>query len=330
MKLKRGVMQAAELVDLQWINTNPCSISDLKGSVVLVHFWDYSCVNCLRALSYVKVWYGRYGDRGLSVLGIHAPEFSFGKDRDNVARAVDDLGLEFPVASDPAFSTWTAYSNRYWPASYLIDREGFLSDYQFGEGGYESTESVIQTLLRERDPRVVLPKVMETLRPEDSGLLFPRPVSPEINLGYSRGRIGNSEGFARDSVVDYGISANHVKDVYYAQGEFSHEKDCIVHEGSRPGRITLSYDALDVFLVVQPGPEGGDQGFTVEQDGHLLAMDEFGESVSNSTSGPRVEVDAPRVFHVIHNRECSRHRLVLSTNSPGLKFFCFSFVGSCE
>jgi len=329
VKLKRGVMRAAEFADLQWINAKPFSLADLEGRVVLIHFWDYSCINCLRALAYMKVWHGRYGDKGLAVLGVHAPEFPFGKVVSNVARAVDDLGIGFPVANDPEFTTWHAYSNRYWPASYLVDREGFLSDYQFGEGGYEETETSIQTLLREVNPRIILPKVMEALRPEDAGEARLRPVSPEVYLGYSRGRIGNEEGFVPNSVVRYEPPREQVDDVFYAGGEFSNESDCIVHQGDGEGRIMLSYDAMDVYMVVEPGGSGGEQGFTIEHDGRMLARDEFGESVIDSGSGSMIVVDTPRLYHVIHNRDCARHRLVLSTRSPGLRFYCISFVGSC-
>ena len=326
MKLKRGVMRAAEFVDLQWINTEPMSLESLRGNVVLVHFWDYSCINCLRALSYVKVWHGRYGDKGVCVLGVHAPEFVFGRERDNVARAVDDLGVVFPVASDPDFSTWHAYSNRYWPATYVVDQQGYLSDYQFGEGGYDGTERVVQTLLREGSPRVILPKVMEALRPEDTDEHQMGPVSPEVYLGFRRGRIGNEEGFKPGDDVTYAKPLDTVKDVFYAEGTFRNESDCFVHVGHDAGRILLSYDAVDVYLVAEPGDEG-EQVFTVEQDGHVLAADEFGESVSEAAGGPRVQVNAPRLFHLVHNRDCARHRLVLNTRSSGLRFYCMSFVG---
>jgi len=328
VKLKRGIMQAAEFVDLHWINSPPVTLADLKGRVVLVYFWDYTSINCLRALSYVKVWYGRYMDKGLSIIGIHAPEFPFGKDPENVSYAVEELGIEFPVANDPEFATWKEYANRYWPAFYLVDSEGFLSDFQFGEGGYDEIEGGMQSLLRERETKLVLPRVMDALRPEDTGEVRVRPVSPEVYLGYSRGRIGNREGFVPGSNVVYSPTEEEDKDVFYAEGTFGNEAYCVRNEGDDVGRIMLSYDAIDVYLVAEPGLEAGRQGFSVEQDGGPLPLELFGDAAHGGPQGPHVDVDRPGLYHIVHNNDYSRHRLVLSTSSKGLKFFCVSFVSA--
>jgi hypothetical protein len=324
MKLKRGVLQAAELVGLEWISGGPLSLAGLRGQVVLTHFWDYAAVNCVRALPYLKVWHGRYADKGLAILGLHSPEFDFGHDPAIVRGAVEELGLPFPVALDASFATWDAWSNRFWPATYLVDREGFLADYQFGEGGYQETEASIQALLREGNPRLLLPKVIEPLRPEDAGESSPRPISPEIYLGYRRGRIGNPEGFARGRVVRYAAPDRRVRDVYFAVGDFVAHPDSMEHHGSEEGSITFAYDATEVHLVAAPGPEPA--VLVVEQDGAPLTADNAGEAVELVGGEARVVVPVPRPCPLVRNPECGRHTLTVRTRSPGVHLYCIEFV----
>jgi len=330
VKLKRGVMKAPEFRELVWVNSPPLHLGDLQGRATLVHFWDYACINCLHALAYVKVWYGRYASKGLSVVGILAPEFSFGKDFNNVRLAVEELGLQFPVAMDNDFATWDAYSNRFWPATYLVDGTGYLSDYHFGERGYQETEAGIQTLLREQNPRVLLPKVIEPLRPEDCDEATLRPVTPEVYLGYRRGRIGNREGFNPDGSIHYDHPSTFMRDVAYAEGDFRNLPDCLMHLGPDEGSVFLSYEALEVYVVAEPGEDRLQSGFFVEQDGKPLTLAEAGEHLVIGTNEAFVLVDAPRIYHVVRNPRCSRHQITFRTDSPGLKIYCVCFVSCCQ
>ena len=134
-----------------WINSEPLTLEGLRGNVVLVDFWTYSCINCIRTLPYVKDWYGKYADQGLVVIGMHTPEFSFEKERDNVIEAAKRFGLEYPIAQDNDFVTWRAFDNMYWPSKYLFDRNGVIRYTHIGEGAYEETERMIQQLLAEPD-----------------------------------------------------------------------------------------------------------------------------------------------------------------------------------
>jgi thiol-disulfide isomerase/thioredoxin len=136
----------------QWLNSPPLTGEMLRGKVVLVEFWTYGCVNCQRTLPYVKAWSAKYRQDGLLVIGVHTPEFGFEKDRDNVERAVRDLGITYPVVMDNQYEIWNAYKNRYWPAQYLIDAQGRLRHTHFGEGAYQETEQMIQKLLAETQP----------------------------------------------------------------------------------------------------------------------------------------------------------------------------------
>lgn len=324
MKLKRGTLPAADLPGLEWISGGPYTRLDLQGRAVLLHFWDYACVNCLRTLAYLKVWHGRYADRGLTLLGIHSPEFDFGRDPVNVRRAVEELGLPFPVALDASFQTWEAWSNRFWPATYLVDKDGFLSDYQFGEGGYQETEASIQDLLRELNPRILLPRVIEPLRPEDAGDVPLRPISPEIYLGYRRGRIGNAEGFQPGLVVAYRAPARPVRDVYSAAGNFRAHPDCMEHVGEDEGAITFAYDAGEVFLVAAPGPAPA--VLDVWQDGAPLDPQRAGEFVGLAEGASSLVVDRPQAWQLVRNAACERHSITVRTRSPGVRFYCVTFL----
>lgn len=141
---------APELTGItDWINTEPTTLAEQRGKVVLVHFWTFGCSNCVNVRPHVKAWYERYRDRGFEIVGVHTPELAFERDVDNVRRAVADAGITFPVAVDPDFRTWDAYGNRYWPAFYFVDRAGHVRHAQFGEGRYDVAERVIETLLAE-------------------------------------------------------------------------------------------------------------------------------------------------------------------------------------
>lgn len=149
----------------QWLNTPgnaPVDLADLRGQVVLVDFWTYSCINCQRALPHINAWYDSYADAGLEVIGVHTPEFAFERETRNVIAGAEDLGVDHPVAQDNSYSTWTGYRNRYWPAEYLIDADGTVRYLKFGEGDYAITEQHIRDLLREADPDVVLPEPTDT------------------------------------------------------------------------------------------------------------------------------------------------------------------------
>jgi thiol-disulfide isomerase/thioredoxin len=144
---------APELAGISdWINTEPTSLAALRGTVVLVHFWTFACVNCRNLQPHVKAWYARYGGDDFTVLSVHTPELAFERDLDNLRRAIAEKGVRYPVAVDPDFRTWDAYRNRYWPAFYFIDRRGHIRHTQFGEGGYDRAEAVIRELIAEAPP----------------------------------------------------------------------------------------------------------------------------------------------------------------------------------
>ena len=155
MKVEKGKVRAPEIGRV-WLNSSPLSFRQLRGRVVLVDFWDYTCVNCIRTLPYVQAWHERYRDKGLTVIGVHTPEFTFAQYESNVERGIREFGLTYPIVIDSDREIWKAFANRYWPTKYLLDKDGYLRWGHFGEGGYGECEQMIQELLREIDPGILL------------------------------------------------------------------------------------------------------------------------------------------------------------------------------
>ena len=166
MRVEKGKVRAPEIGRV-WLNSTPLSFRQLRGRVVLVDFWDYTCVNCIRTLPYVQAWHEHYRDKGLTVIGVHTPEFTFAQYESNVERGIREFGLTYPIVIDSNREIWKAFANRYWPTKYLLDKDGYLRYGHFGEGGYGECEQVIQELLREIEPAIELPSPMEPVREED-------------------------------------------------------------------------------------------------------------------------------------------------------------------
>src|SRR5687768_14386474 len=242
-------------IDL-WLNSDPLTIDGLRGKVVLIDFWTYSCINCLRTLPHVRAWDEAYRDDGLVVVGVHTPEFAFERDAGNVRRAVRDLGVAYPVALDNSYGTWTAWSNRYWPAKYFVDRRGRLRYAHFGEGGYEESERVLRRLLAE-DPDAEL---------VSEGIADETPTgeqTPETYLGYQRlDRFVGSE-LVPDREAEYAIPEYvPLHGVAYG-GRWTVEDERIV--AGEGARLRLPFHARDVFLVL--GASDGPGTVEVSVDG---------------------------------------------------------------
>ena len=224
-----------------WLNSEPLSLSKLRGKVVLIDFWTYSCINCLRTLPHVKRWAETYRDSGLVVVGVHTPEFAFERVRGNVERAVDSLGIGYPVALDNEYGTWTAWGNRYWPAKYFVDRDGDVRFAHFGEGAYEESENVIRTLLAED----ALPQpVAGSIRDETPT----GPQTPETYLGF-----GRLDRFVGSRIVEgheakYTIPKSVPPDSVAYGGRWTVEEERIV--AGQAARLRLVFHAHEVFLVL--------------------------------------------------------------------------------
>jgi cytochrome c biogenesis protein CcdA/thiol-disulfide isomerase/thioredoxin len=245
-------------IDL-WVNSDPLTMDGLRGKVVLIDFWTYSCINCLRTLPHVRGWDEAYRDDGLVIVGVHTPEFAFERDADNVRRAVRDLGVAYPVALDNAYGTWTAWRNRYWPAKYFVDRRGRLRYAHFGEGGYEESERVLRRLLAEDSDTELVSEGIADETPSGE-------QTPETYLGYERlDRFVGSE-LVPDREAEYAIPDYvPLHGVAYG-GRWTVEDERIV--AGENARLRLPFHARDVFLVL--GTSGGPGRVEISVDGERV------------------------------------------------------------
>jgi len=313
-----------------WLQGGPLKLADLRGRPVLIDFWDYTCVNCLHTLPYVKEWHRRYGPLGLTVVAVHAPEFSFGRESGNVLRAVREHDIQYPVILDNDYAVWQAYANRFWPAKYLIDGNGYLRYYHFGEGAYRDTEEVIQALLRESFPQILLPGVMDPVREEDAPGAVCYRVTPELYLGYQRGVIGNAKDVAPDRAATYRDPGKHMDGAAYLDGDWLLAGEYLARPAGAAGesRLIVPYMAKDVNLVAHPPTYAGAATFQVEQDGAPLPAVDAGDDVVADGANAVLTVDAPRMYRIVSNREIDRHELALTTASDGVALYALTFT-SC-
>jgi thiol-disulfide isomerase/thioredoxin len=331
MQDDQGSVRAPEFPpNVTWLQGGPLKMASLRDHPILVDFWDYTCVNCLRTLPYVKEWHRRYAPLGLTVLGVHAPEFSFARDGGNVLRAVRERGIEYPVALDNDYAIWQAYANRYWPAKYLIDGKGYVRGYHHGEGAYRETEEALQALLRESFPEILLPGLMDPVRDDDKPGAVCYRVTPELYLGYQRGVVGNTAGLAPDKPATYTDPGKHMDGAAYLDGDWLLAGEYLARPAgaSRESRVTVPYMAKDVNLVIHPPTYGGAATISVMQDGAPIAVEDAGGDVVAGGAMSIVTVDAPRMYRLVSNREIDRHELTLATTSDGIALYAFTFT-SC-
>ena len=329
MKVDKGTVRAPEIGRV-WFNSPPLSFRQLRGGVVLVDFWDYTCVNCIRTLPYVQAWHERYGNKGLTVIGVHTPEFTFAQYESNVERGIRKFGLTYPVVIDSNLEIWKAFANRFWPTKYLLDKEGYLRYAHFGEGAYGETEEAIQELLREVDLSLALPEIMKPLRPEDRAGAACYQASPELYLGHARGRLGNQEGYREDQVAEYSFSGTPEPNCFYAKGKWAATAEYFEAVQDGDHRIVLSYSAAGVNLVMA-SPRGPECEVIVTQDGKPLSRTQAAsDTLFRSNRGKDesyIKVEHPRMYSVVDNQEFGEHVLELICPA-GLAAFAFTFT-SC-
>jgi cytochrome c biogenesis protein CcdA/thiol-disulfide isomerase/thioredoxin len=248
--------QAPEFQGIEgWINSEPLTLAALRGKVVVLDFWTYSCINCLRTLPHVKAWYDAYRDDGLVIVGVHTPEFVFERDADNVRRAVRDHGISYPVALDPEFGTWEAWDNQYWPAKYFVDRAGRIRYAHFGEGDYEESERVIRELLAEDQRATVSDEIADET---PSG-----PQTPESYLGYLRLERFLGSTIQPDREAEYEVPRFVPLHGLAYGGQWTVEGERIV--AGEEARLRLHFLGSDVFLVL--GTAGNAERVEVTLDG---------------------------------------------------------------
>lgn len=329
MELEKGKVRAPELGAI-WLNSEPVELRKLRGRAVLVDFWDYTCVNCLRTLPYVVEWHKRYSDKGLSVIGVHTPEFSFAANEKFVRAAVERFGIRYPVVLDNGYAIWHAYANRYWPAKYLIDREGYIRFFHFGEGDYGATEEAIQILVREIFPRIDLPPVMEPVRDTDKPGAVCYRTTPELYLGNKRGKPGNSSGYLNendDRAATYSLPENLDADKMYLAGPWISKEEYLrsAATAESPSSVVLYYTGKEANLVM--APDGEPLEVELLHGGEPLAENELGEDAARDAGGRSiVRVDSPRMYNLVRNPGMKQRLLQLVARRPGLECYAFTFT----
>jgi thiol-disulfide isomerase/thioredoxin len=307
-----------------YINTNPIKISDLKGKVVLIDFWTYSCINCIRTIPYLNAWYEKYADKGLVIVGVHTPEFEFEKNYDNVKAAVEKFGIKYPVVQDNDKGTWEAYQNRYWPHKYIVDDEGYIRYDHIGEGGYADTEKVIQSLLAEhaasKGANITIDKSVSNPQNAQS-VDFGKINTPELYFGYqyARAPLGNLEGFKPDQVVKYTIPTdanNLTPNAIYLEGEWKNNADSMVLQ-SDSGRIMLIYSAKAANIVA-----GGHGQVQVSEDGASVTAKSRGSDVSEDG---QLVINNQRLYNIAKHEQYGEHTLVLDIKGRGFQIYTFTF-----
>jgi cytochrome c biogenesis protein CcdA/thiol-disulfide isomerase/thioredoxin len=285
----------------RWLNISgdrPLSLAALKGKVVLVDFWTYSCINCQRTLPHLEAWYRAYRADGFTVIGVHTPEFAFEHVVSNISTAAGQLGVEYPVAVDNQYATWDAYENSYWPAEYLIDSTGTVRHIDTGEGNYAQSETFIRHLLQAADPRVVLPRATEVpdLTPTEQ-------TTPESYLGYQRAQFVAGETVQEDQMTAYQPSTPVSQDMYAYAGDWSVGKEYAT--AGQSAQLQLQFGAKSVFLVL------GGRGT-------------IGVSVNGQHPRTVVVSGEPRLYQLVGPGPYQQSQLTL-TVSPGIQAYDFTF-----
>lgn len=309
--LLQDLGKAPELiVGGEWFNSPPLTLAALKGKVVLVDFWTYTCINCIRTLPYLKTWHDKYAEMGLVIIGVHAPEFEFEKSTENVKNAIADYELKYPVMQDNGFATWRAYNNRFWPAKYLIDKEGRVRYTHFGEGAYDETESAIQQLLSEGAATVN--------QPIDNPDYQIAARTPELYLGYQRLQsFASPEQVELDTPKNYSIPTNLANNNFAFGGTWT-----MGLERSEPASgssLELNFESKEVFLVMRP--KNGQGRVKVILDGQVVGQGTAGQDALSGEVG----VDTDRLYRLIQLPSAGRHRLRLEFEGEPLELYAFTF-----
>jgi cytochrome c biogenesis protein CcdA/thiol-disulfide isomerase/thioredoxin len=311
-----------------WINSPPLTGPSLRGKVVLIDFWTYSCINCLRSLPYVKRWYDAYHDHGLVVIGVHAPEFAFERDPDNVRRAVTELGIRYPVAIDDDYALWRGFDNQYWPAHYFVDGSGRIRGHHVGEGDYAGSEQVIRELLTAAGngnlpaPVTVSGAALPAAIGIEAAADLDQDRSGETYIGYRRAEgFSSPGGFAQDRARSYGPPPSLRLNAWALAGTWKVDPEKAVLSLA-PGRIEFRFSARDLHLVLGPDAAGKPVRFRVTIDG---AAPESSHGVDVDADGNGV-VREQRLFQLIRQSgSVAEHTFSIEFLDPGVQAYAFTF-----
>jgi cytochrome c biogenesis protein CcdA/thiol-disulfide isomerase/thioredoxin len=305
----------------RWFNSPPLSREQLKGKVVLVDFWTYSCINCIRTIPHVRAWHQRYARDGLVVVGVHAPEFAFERDPANVQKAIADFGIGYPVAMDNKWAIWRAFNNRYWPAHYLVDAQGRIRYHHFGEGGTDKTEAAIRSLLIEAGAMPGAARSVAVATGASAGADFRGIGTRETYLGFGRAdNFVSPGGFARDASKDYATPAALTLGQWGYSGPWtvSYQRGVSSKAGAA---LSIRFKSRDLHLVLGSA-SGKPIRFRITLDGKAPGAD---RGIDIDAAGNGVIRDQ-RLYQLVRHRAGSRERLFTITfDDPGAEAYAFTF-----
>ena len=306
-----------------WINSPPLTFASLHGKVVLVDFWTYSCINCLRTLPYIKAWNEKYKDSGLVIIGVHTPEFAFEKDEANVRKAVKDLGVTYPVPMDNDYKIWRSFNNEYWPADYFIDATGAVRFHHFGEGAYDESEKRIRTLLEEAN-HAPLPQTATAIAASGTEAAADANdvQSPETYVGYARAQnFASPGGFNQDDPQTYRTPDALNLNQWALAGKWKDE-DQVATSLAADDSISYRFHARDLHLVLGPSADGKPIRFRVTLDGQTLGAD---HGVDTDAEGYGV-VTGDRLYQLIRQQGSIHDRTFrIEFLVPGVRAYSFTF-----
>jgi thiol-disulfide isomerase/thioredoxin len=306
-----------------WLNSPPLTAAGLRGKVVLIDFWTYSCINWMRSLPYVRAWAEKYKDHGLVVIGVHTPEFPFEKDVDNIRQAAKEMKIDYPIAVDTDYAIWHAFKNEYWPALYFVDAQGHIRHHQFGEGEYEQSEMVIAQLLAEAGNRgIARDPVSVDARGAEAPADWDSLNSPENYVGYERTEnFASPGGVIPDKHRVYAAPARLALNNWALAGDWTIGKQATVLNAA-DGRIAYRFHARDLHLVMGPPAPGTAVRFRVLLDGqppgaaHGIDVDAQGYGT----------VSEPRLYQLIRQpKPIADRRFEIEFLDPGVETFAFTF-----
>ncbi len=317
-----------------WINSEPLTIAGLiaERRVVLIDFWTYTCVNCIRTLPYLREWHEKYAERGLTIIGVHTPEFDFEKIRDNVVAAIAERGIDYAVVQDNDYRTWRAFSNRFWPAKYLIGADGSLRYQHFGEGNYVKTEQEIRAALTEAgwDLSGIAVGTVDSQRRDPAAVRSTRELYGGYQRNYAQSGVyaGQIEYYdGPDRSFWYSDDVEHMYGRWYLQGQWLNAAEAIVHDRvtvNFEDYLALTFEARSVNVVLDP--PGLPFDVRVEIDGRPLTVDEAGADIRFDADGNSFfRADQARLYAIVELPASGEHELKLRSNSDRFGVFAFTF-----
>ena len=321
-----------------WINSSPLTMAGLHGKVVLIDFWEYTCINCIRTFAQNKTWYARYHKNGFEIIGVHDPEFDVAYSVDNVREAVKRFGLPYPIVVDNWFTIWKSYNNNTWPRRFLIDAKGIVRYDRAGEGADSAIEQAIRGLLVEAHPGLKFPASDKILAEDDPFTEQCGIPTEEMYVGdwYGRGVLANAEGYQQGKTITYTLPAKIADGAAGVSGSWETDKNGMIYrgKGQSPGenrdRLEMRYHARELYAVMNVA-HGKPSRLYIQQDGKYLTAANKGVDVQLDSQGRSyIDVRDSRMYYLVANASFGSHSIFLIPTAPGFTINSFTFGNNCQ